>query len=37
MLLVLITGCRPKEAALVVWHKFIKANTYIAKHMVRSY
>ena len=33
MLLVLITGCRPKEAAYVVWHRAVKANAYIVKHM----
>ena len=32
VLLVLITGCRPKEAAYVVWHQAIKANAYIVKH-----
>ena len=37
VLLVLITGCRPKEAAYVVWNQAIKANAYIVKHMSHAF
>ena len=37
MLIALSTGCRPKEAAYIVWHKSIKDNDYIVKHQVHNY
>ena len=33
---VLVTGCRPKEAAYIVHNKSIRANDYFVKHMVHK-
>ena len=33
---VLVTGCRPKEAAYIVHSKSIRANDYFVKHMVHK-
>ena len=33
---VLVTGCRPKEAAYIVHSKSIRANDYYVKHMVHK-
>lgn len=33
----LTTGCRPKEAAYIVWHKSIRKSTYMVKHQVHTY
>ena len=32
-MVVLITGCRPKEAAYIVYNKSIRQNEYLVKHM----
>ena len=37
VLVVLTTGCRPKEAAYIVWHKSIRKSTYMVKHQVHTY
>ena len=37
MLVALTTGCRPKEAAYIVFHKSIRENNYIVKHKVYNY
>ena len=36
-MVVLITGCRPKEAAYIVYNKSIKQNEYLVKHMEHTY
>ena len=33
----LITGCRPKEAAYVVWHRWIRENSVLVKFMDHAY